>query len=234
MEDRTTYSKSRIDTFKKCKKQYKLKYLDKIQMPQPHSDDLQFGHWIHKVLEIYNPDENNKKEIVKLASDYDIRGKDYRSAMPQTLKNAVDFTKKYWKYTRETEENVEYADDELSIRGVVDLRMEQKDNLLVVDYKSSRSPNAQRHEYQMKMYCLMLSKIYDMRPESIRVMIYYPRIDMYDRYQFTSGEISLFESELKRDIAEIEITQDFPASPGYHCRWCPFLNTEYCHEGISP
>lgn len=225
------YSKSRIETFKKCKKQYKYKYIEKIDMPEPHSDDIEFGHWIHKVLEIYNPDEDNKKEIVKLASQFDIRDNNYREAMPSTLKNAITFTKLYWKYERKTEEEIEYKDDELAIKGVVDLRMVQKDGLLVVDYKSSKSPNAERHEYQMKMYCLMLSKIYNMKPEKIKVMVYYPRINMYDRYQFSSGQIKAFEAQLKKDIVEIETTKSYSASPGFHCKWCSYLNTKYCTEG---
>lgn len=229
-----SYSKSRIDTFKKCKKQYNLKYIQKIRLPQPHSDDLQFGSWIHKVLEDYDPDKDNLKDVIKYQRDFDIRGKDYKAAMPGTIKNAIAFTKKYWKYARETEETVRYQDDEFSINGIIDLRMTQKDNLLVVDYKSSKSPNAQRHEYQMKLYVLMLSKIYDMRPENIRVMIYYPRIDAYDRYQFSSGEISLFEDEVKSDIAEIETTKSFPAEPGFHCRWCSYLKTQHCLEGQEP
>jgi len=232
--ERTTYSKSRIDTYKKCKKQYKLKYLDHIRLPQPQSDDLEFGQWIHKVLEYYDLDKDNLKDVVRYHRDFDIRGKDYINAIPQTFKNAVAFTKLYWKYKRKTEEKVNYEDDELAINGIIDLRMEQKDNLIVVDYKSSRSPNAARHEYQMKMYCLMISKIYNMPAEKIRVMVYYPRIDKYDRYQFSSGEMKLFEAELKRDIAEIETTKEHVADPGYHCRWCTFLGTKYCTKGMKP
>jgi RecB family exonuclease len=230
-----TYSKSKIDTFKKCKLQYKLKYIDKIKLPQPHSDDLQFGGWIHKVLEDYDPDKNNLKEVVKYQRDYDIRGRDYKKAMPETFKNAVEFTKKFWKYPRQAEERITYKDDSVNINGIVDLRMEQGDYLLVVDYKSSKSPNAQRHEYQMKMYAFMLSKIHDIPAEKIRCMIYYPRIDAYDRYQFSSGELKEFERELIGDIAKIELTTDsFPAEPGYHCRWCPYLDTGYCSKGQMP
>jgi len=231
--EKIIYSKSRIETFKKCKKQYKYKYIDKLDLPQPHSNDIEFGQWIHKVLEIYNPDKNNKLEVVKLASQFDIRDNNYREAMPQTLKNAIAFTKSYWKYERKTEEEIDFIDDELSIKGVVDLRMIQEDGLLVVDYKSSKSTNAERHEYQMKMYCLMLSKIYSMKPEKIKVMVYYPRINMYDRYQFSSGQIKAFESQLKRDITDIETTKSYPASPGFQCRWCSYLNTKYCTEGKS-
>lgn len=229
-----SYSKSKIDTFKKCKLQFKHKYIEKIYLPQPHSDDLQFGHWIHKVLEDYNPDKDNLKDVVKLKRDYDIRSKDYINAMPQTFKNAINFTNTYWKYERKTEEKIAYHDEEISLGGVIDLRMKQKNNLMVVDYKSSRSPNAARHEYQMKMYTLMLCKIYDMPPEKIRVMIYYPRIDMYDRYQFSSGEIKLFEAKLKQDIVTIEANQEWVAEPGYHCRWCQYLNTEHCSKGQKP
>jgi len=229
--EKIVYSKSRIETFKKCKKQYKYKYIDKLDLPQPHSNDIEFGQWIHKVLEIYNPDDDNKKEVVKLASQFDIRDKNYREAMPQTLKNAIAFTKKYWKYERKTEEEIDFISDELSIKGIVDLRMIQQNNLLVVDYKSSKSTNADRHEYQMKMYCLILSKIYNMIPEKIKVMVYYPRIDSYDRYQFSSIQIKAFEEQLKQDIIDIETAKLYPASPGFHCRWCSYLNTEYCSNG---
>lgn len=232
--EKESYSKSRIDTFKKCKKQYKYKYIDKIYLDQPHSDDLQFGHWIHKVLEDYNPDKGNEKEIVKLVRNYDIRDKTYIDVMPQTLKNAIKFTKTYWKYARHTEEKIHWEDDEIRIGGIIDLRMEQKKHLFIVDYKSSRSSNAARHEYQMKMYTFMLSKIYSIPAEKIRVMVYYPRIDMYDRYQFSSGEIKLFEEELRQDIATIESNKKWNAEPGYHCRWCPYLNTEYCTKGQQP
>jgi CRISPR/Cas system-associated exonuclease Cas4 (RecB family) len=230
-----SYSKSKIDTFKKCKKQFKLKYIDKIYLPQPHSDDLQFGHWIHKVLEDYSPDKGNLKDVAMLQREFDIRGKDYINAMPETFKNAIAFTKKYWKYPRQTEEKVNYEDEDMALGGVIDLRLEHKDDtLMVVDYKSSRSPNAARHEYQMKMYTYILWKMMDIKPEKIRVMIYYPRIDAYDRYQFSSGEIKLFGEELMRDIAMIETADKYPAEPGYHCRWCQYLNTEHCSKGQKP
>jgi len=231
MNNRIVYSKSRIETFKKCKKQYELKYIKNIEIEQKETEDILFGKWIHKVLEFYNPDTDNKLEVVKFASEYDIRGLDYRNAMPSTLKNAVAFTKLYWKYVRKTEEDVEYIDDGLAVKGVIDLRMEQKDGMLVVDYKSSKNPNKARHEYQMKMYCLILSKNYQLKPEDIRILIYYPRIDMYDRFNFTSMDIQIFEKELKQDISDIEGNKKFEPNAGYHCRWCPFLDTQYCIQG---
>lgn len=228
------YSKSKIDTFKKCKLQYKKKYIEKIKLPQPHSDDLQFGSWIHKCLEIYNPDTDNKIEVIKLFKHFDIRGKAYINAIPQTLRNAIAYTKKNWKYPRENEQTITYEGEKITVTGIVDLKMEQKNGLVIVDYKSSKTANPWRHEYQMKMYTYMFMKIESLPAEKIHSVIYYPRIDDYNHYNFTTMDMKLFEQELMQDIVDIETTKVYPASPGYHCRWCPYLDTEHCSKGQKP
>jgi ATP-dependent exoDNAse (exonuclease V) beta subunit len=226
----TTYSKSRIDTFKKCPHQYNLHYNKEIRLEQSHSIDLEFGKWIHLVLEKYNPETDNRKEVVKFFRDFQIKDASYKAVMGSTLKNAIDFIKKYWKYQpRFTEETVEYSTDEYSIKGVIDLRMIQDDgNILIIDYKSSKNTSKSRHVYQMKMYCFMISNIYHIDPSKIKIMIYYPRIDQYDRYQFDKYDMDEFEQELKLDIKKIESATDFKKTSSFACRWCEYQYTKYC------
>jgi CRISPR/Cas system-associated exonuclease Cas4 (RecB family) len=227
------FSKSRIGCYKACPKHYELQYVRQITAEEPHNDDVQYGSWIHKVLELYNPELGNEKQVARLFRDFDIRSKPFRDSMPETFKNAINFTKDFWKYPRHTEENITYQDDNVSIRGVIDLRLERKDGeMMIVDYKSAKAPAKERHAYQMKMYAFMVSEAYNIKPEKLKLMIYYPRINSYDYYTYNQIHINGFKDELYHDIEKIEeskIKKHFETTPGFHCKWCSY--GDFCGHG---
>lgn len=225
------FSTSKIKVFDQCKLQYKLKYVDKIKIEQPDTPDLVFGRMIHKVAEIYDPEKDNKEEIVKIVKEFPELPKEYKALIPQTYKNLLhSFFDKYGKYPAKTETEYNFQDDEVWIYGIVDRLIEQEDAYIAVDYKTSKTRGLDRHIFQLKFYTVLLSKNHDISPDKIRLMIYYPRIDEYDRTQFSNSEISLFEKELRRKIRKIQDNKKWNATQGFHCRWCPFFKTEYCPE----
>jgi RecB family exonuclease len=227
------YSPSKLKTFKSCKLQYKLNYLDKIVLPQPYSPETVFGTMIHKLAEIYNG--ANKSELVKLVKNYKLN-QEFREAIAPTLKNFFLFWEKYKDYPAETEKGYELKNDDYWLYGIVDRRITKANNeIIVVDYKTAKNENRDGHLFQMQIYNLMLSKLTGKEPAEIKCLIYYPRIHVEDKYLFSNKEIADFEQEIKSLITTIETNTDWEPTASYACKWCAYKEKHCpikgkCHE----
>ena len=219
------YSSSRIKKYDSCPLQYKKHYLDKIRPKQPKTSDTEFGGFFHKAAEIYTG--GNNKEIVKLTRDYELNA-DYKRLIIPSLNNFKQFYEKYDKFKTTTEQEWEWKTDDIWLMGIVDLLIETNKGLISVDYKTARSSNRDRHIFQMRLYNLIISKTLDVDPKEVKCIIYYPRPNIEDKFLFSNKEIQLFERDLRNKIDKIETTKVFESKEGYHCRWCPYFNTENC------
>lgn len=219
------YSSSKLKAFDTCRLRYKKHYLDKIRIEQPITADTQFGSLIHEVAEKFRGD--NYKELVKLSRKYELN-EEFRSVLAQTYKNVFSFIRKYEKNEAQLEQEIEWIDEDENIwlYGLVDRLL--KSPLISVDYKTSKNPNRDRHIFQMRLYALIISKIYEIEPKDIKCIIYYPRVDVEDKFLFSNQEIQLFEDNIKNMIATIESNTDWSPSTGYHCRWCEYNKTHHC------
>ena len=211
-----------------CKLKYKLHYIDGKWPEERLTDDVMFGRLVHKAFEIYNPEQDNKEEIVKLVRDYPILSSEYKRLLGPTYKSLFEFYSKYGDKPSEEELDLSFKYDDFIIRGYVDRLIEGDNFFICVDYKTSRYATMKYHVFQLKFYNLLVSKNYEINPSKIRMMLYFPRPNQEEKTMFSKNEINLFEKELRQKVNDIETNTEWPATPGKHCRWCPFFNTPDC------
>lgn len=213
----TRYSPSKLKTFEQCSLQYKYKYIDIITGIQPVSYDINFGLMFHKMAEIYNGE--NKKDLIPVAKEYALN-KEYKAHVVPAINNFFAFFDKYKHYEYETEKEYELKTDQYWLYGIIDRIMQRSKDLVVVDYKTAAYANRSRHEFQMKFYSLMVSKITGTEPRDIKTLIYFPRPNIEEKFAFSNGEIAKFESEIIAKIKMIEDNKKWEPCKGFHCRWC--------------
>jgi len=184
---------------------------------QPVSYDINFGLMFHKMAEIYNGE--NKQDLIPVAKEYALN-KEYKAHVVPAINNFFAFFDKYKHYEYETEKEYELKTDQFWLYGIIDRIMQRAKDLVVVDYKTAAYANRSRHEFQMKFYSLMVSKITDIEPRDIKTLIYFPRPNVEEKFAFSNGEIAKFESEITTMIKKIEDNKKWEPSKGFHCRWC--------------
>jgi len=221
------YSVSKIKSYDMCKLKYKLNYIDKIWPEEEPTDDIIFGRLVHKAAEIYEPEKDNKKEIVKIVRDFPKLGKDYKRLIGSTYKSVIEFLKRHTN-PAEKELHLNYAFENFTITGYVDRLIDNEKTYTCVDYKTSKNATLKWHIFQLKFYNLLISKKYNINPSKIKMMLYFPRPDQEEKKLFSKKEIDLFEEELKAKVVEIESNTNWEPEPGYHCKWCPFFEKKEC------
>lgn len=218
MSEQMRFSASRLKLFNTCKLQFKYKYVDKLPEEREDTPDTFFGLLVHEVAEIY---DGEKKDAIPIVRKYnDKLNEEYKQALPQTLNNLFKWYKKYKKYNSINEIELELKTEKYWLYGLVDKFFQ--DQKIFVDYKTARSANRERHIFQMKLYCLMISQLYEVQPKDVKCLIYYPRIDEEDKFMFSNSEIAMFEKHIIKLINEIEINEEWPPTKGYHCKWCGY------------
>src|SRR6056297_22860 len=228
------YSVSKIKTYDSCTLKYKLHYIDKI-WPEDEIErvDTMFGSLVHKAFEIYDPEKNNKDEIVKLVRDYPTLSEEYKNYLPKAYKSLLEFFDKYGEYPADQELKLNYDMGNFIATGYVDRFIHMDKFYMCVDYKTSKNANIDYHIFQLKFYNLVLSRMYKINPADIRMMVFFPRPNEETKTMFSNNQIKNFEKELNNKILEIETNKKWPALPGFHCRWCAFYDTQYCLKTFS-
>jgi RecB family exonuclease len=221
------YSASKIKTFETCRLQFKLHYIENIEVEKPVSPDTEFGSLIHKAAEIYNG--SNLTEVVKLTRDYHLN-EAYKREIAHTLRNLFVFSQKYKHVDEKRELEIEWKTDDIWLYGFAD-KLIDNNQLICIDYKTAKYADTSRFMFQMRLYNLILSHVYQKDPDKIRFVVYFPRIDTEEKILFSKKEIILFESDIRKKITTIESNTDWNPAPGYHCRWCQYCKGTNCDVG---
>jgi len=121
-------------------------------------------------------------------------------------------------------------DHALGLTGKPDYIIEQQGQMIPVEVKTGRTPEApyDSHIYQVAAYCLLIEKTYGKRPAY--GLIHYPHRDFAVHYT-TELESALLEqlAEMRRD----ELRRDVPRSheDPARCRGCGFRKV--CNQKLS-
>ena len=150
-----------MKTYLDCKAKYKFRYIDYLRdtyIPNSNTDALQFGSYVHKIIEL-GVNATSLLELETLAKDlrknYSFGGTKEKD-MPKILKNFLALNEKL-EETVSTEFPFEIdAPDDVKLNGIIDRVVKGKTGkYLVIDYKTSRRPST-KHELfkdpQMLMY----------------------------------------------------------------------------------
>jgi len=218
-------SVSQIETFKSCPMHYKLKYIYKL--PTPPSASISFGVSIHNTLKDYF---GTKKDILgiyknnfitegyinkKHKQEFYKKGEIYLLGF---LKNSYD--PKIKTVSLEQKFTI-LIDKTLKIGGVIDRVDDLEKGLYeVIDYKTGANIPTQKEvdkDMQLSFYCLAVSNLYKVKPEDIKLSLYY--LDTQEKITTTRTAKQL--ETLKKEILEIkkEIEEsDFKCNNSFFCQ----------------
>lgn len=219
------YSASKIKSFFNCKLQYKLHYIEEIPSIFVHQD-TRFGSTFHECAQIWNGvDKEPLKEIVR---KYELSPIYKREIVP-TVQNYFQFYDYYKIFESKLEEPLELRTNTYWLYGIIDRLIIGTKGYLIVDYKTARKADRDRHIFQMKMYGLMISKLYNISPDFIKYMIYYPRLHYKDEFSINDNDLIDTESYIIDSINQIESCINYPSNKSKLCEWCSYYKSNYCN-----
>lgn len=156
-------SKSKINTFMHCRRQFKYQYIDEIE--QEPSDAMQLGTDVHAIAEQFIKrggisSENYRAKLQELAdeynSDYDI------DIHLDNLANFFEDVFQNEKMQYEVFSVEDYIHDaEHDFSGLADLVVRDENNdVIVIDYKTGRTNSIKKYRLELVYYKMLLESKY--------------------------------------------------------------------------
>lgn len=245
------YSNSKLTTYENCPMQYKLKYIDKVELPEGAEEGIEafLGSRVHDVLEKLH------KELIltKLNSLDDLLGY-YKIEWDKNWHENVvvvkkGFTKDHYRNTGKeaitnyykrhqpfnqsktlaTEQLITFKIDNYNIRGYIDrLSHRGKGNYEIHDYKTSGSLPSQEKfdsDRQLALYHIGIKEKYR-DAKDIRLIWHYLVFDKEFTSTRTDAQIRDLKKEVFSLIKTIEKDKAFKPNESNLCDWCEF--PEHC------
>jgi len=244
------YSNSRLATYENCPQQYKLRYIDRIKLPESEEGIEAFlGSRVHEVLEKLHKELILTKlnSIEDLISYYEDQwNKNWHENVVVVKKN---FTKRHYKnagkeaiadyYRRHqpfnqtktlaTEQLVTFKIDGYSFQGYIDrLGYRDKGIYEIHDYKTSGTLPSQEkfdNDRQLALYQIGIKEKYKDAREVYLVWHYL----IFDK-EFMSSRSDAQLKDLKKEVVSliktIEKDTKFKPNESNLCGWCDFPG--YC------
>jgi CRISPR/Cas system-associated exonuclease Cas4 (RecB family) len=160
-------SPSGINLFLQCPYAFKLKYIDKIEIPQQENSLLIVGKLVHKNLELYFKDKMINPKLEMKPTDYmKIAMEEFSHINHFQLNEAVEEAEHYLTIYSPIAKQLkplsseEYFELELSdnilLRGVIDLIVQENKGRALIDFKTTRFQVKDNHKYtlQLSLYSL--------------------------------------------------------------------------------
>ena len=213
-------SPSLIKTFESCKLRYRWQYVDKIYKPQPITDETVFGRYLHRFMELY--EHKRTIEIVKqLKEEFEIPDR-IEDDLVKAISNTVKFLRQYENLEYENEKKIVVEIDNLKLSGKVDKIYMKKDDLIVIDFKTSKKFWKGMNDLQLKFYSLLLSKDKNTIPDHIETIVYYSFINAVDSNTYTSKDIEYFLEYLKDTGDRINTNTNWAPNKSKLCDYCQY------------
>jgi putative RecB family exonuclease len=241
-----SFSHSKISAFEGCKLRYKFQYIDKVKVEAEDTIETYLGSMVHEALEkLYRDkrfeklmtleellvyfnkrwEENWKDSIIIVKKDY--TADNYRKMGERQL---TDYYNRHKPFEQgriiglETQDFLpldEQGRYKFHIR--IDRLMDMGDGLYEVhDYKTGSSLSKQEEldkDRQLAMYSQWVRQNFkDFK--KVRLVWHFLAFDKeMDSYR-TKEELEELRKRVLSQIAEIESTEDFPATVTWLCDWC--------------
>jgi CRISPR/Cas system-associated exonuclease Cas4 (RecB family) len=160
-------SPSGVNLYLTCPFAFKLKYVDKVEITQQENTFLITGKLVHRSLELYFKDRMENKNADLKPSDYlksameDFKHVNYFQ-LDEAMEEADHYLTIYSSMAQKLKplSSEEYFELELSdnilLRGVIDLIVQEKKGRALIDFKTTRSQVKDNYKYtlQLSLYSL--------------------------------------------------------------------------------
>ncbi len=245
------YSYSRLETFDKCKLQYKFNYIDRLEN-KFEGIEAYMGSRVHETLELLYKDYNYKKfplvedlllyysenwekqykNKVMMINNKKHTTPDYYHDLGKKL--LENYYKLNWPFYKDDtlvgiEKKIDFCLDnesKYSFTGKIDRVHYREDNVFEIhDYKTGKTKYTQSaidNDIQLAIYEAGLRK--ELNDNESGFELYWHFLVHKEDFKSvrTKEQIyNLIQNTIKR-IETIEQTKDFPATFGYLCDWCSY------------
>ncbi len=244
-------SPSSASSFRECARRWKFRYVDRL--PDPPGEAAVTGTFAHMVLErlMQEPVENRTVERAKklarelwptmeASSDYQGLELDERGGLDFRI-NGWKAIEGLWELEdpREvrvaaTEQDVRVEVNKVPFRGIIDRVDETDEGLVVTDYKSGKAPSerfSSNYVTQMLLYAAALTEAEGSKPVKAQLLYLGQKVV---EVEITDENLDEATTELRATwlaILDSCISQEFSATVGPLCGWCPFV--AHCPEGTD-
>ena len=245
------YSNSRLAAYENCPQQYKLRYIDKVELPEGAQEGIEafLGSRVHETLEkLYKEliltKLNSLEELLGYYKDLwdknwhenvfinkqEFTADHYRN----TGRNAIEsYYKRHYPFnqtkTLATEYRLAFKLDNYTIRGVVDrLSYSGKGVYEIHDYKTSRSLPSQKEKDKDRQLALYQIGIKEKFRDAKDIQLIWHYL-IFDK-EFTSTRSDAQLKDLRKEVVSliktIEKDKKFEPEESNLCDWCEY--PEYC------
>ncbi|MFH1823976.1 MAG: PD-(D/E)XK nuclease family protein [Candidatus Firestonebacteria bacterium] len=247
------YSYSKLNSFKNCPYQYKLKYIDFVKIERETIERF-LGNTVHSTLEyLYKDikadksrsvdsvvklyqwfwDKNFNSKIIIVKKQYNFNH--YRETGEKCIKKYYD---KHYPFNKNEiiglEEKIYIKIDDSNkylLTGVVD-RIDETPNgdIEIHDYKTGMRLPTQKaieEEEQLSLYHLGVKDALGCNSKQIKLIWHYLMFDQEFVLSKTDEKLNEVKSKTVKIIEEIENTKDFGTIKGPLCNYCEYYE-EVC------
>jgi RecB family exonuclease len=227
------FSVSQFGTYKRCPRVYRYRYVYRLPAkPKPYFD---FGGSIHSVVEHLTKIMNSGQEVdmdtaLKLL-DKHWRSDGYTSKAQEQqeyeqgkeiLKVFLEENAKIDRKTVGIEKQFTINMDGHEIYGIIDRIDEDGDDLIVLDYKTSKqaiSKNKLREDLQLLTYTLGAEQLFGRKPKQIG--LWFLRLNKIVTVDVNDEDVEKVKEEALSIICNI-LQENFEPTPGWECRYCDY------------
>ena len=225
-------SKSKVNTYLKCPREFKFQYIDEIEM-KPNKY-MALGSDVHLIAEKFtdkfedNLDEVDiQNELIKVANELDIG-----YGLDEHIDNLGLFFKEVF-VDRDYKlfSNEEYLLDKKNrFSGICDIILEDENGkLTVIDYKTSNSNSFSKYRLELCYYKLLVENVYHKQVNKVGVFFTKNgRLRLLDVCEDENKRKNLCYSEIDdavdtlHEVREKINRKEFPAKKQYLCRYCTY------------
>ena len=225
-------SKSKVNTYLKCPREFKFQYIDEIEM-KPNKY-MALGSDVHLIAEKFtdkfedNLDEVDiQNELIKVANELDIG-----YGLDEHIDNLGLFFKEVF-VDRDYKlfSNEEYLLDKKNrFSGICDIILEDENGkLTVIDYKTSNSNSFSKYRLELCYYKLLVENVYHKQVNKVGVFFTKNgRLRLLDVCEKENKRKNLCYSEIDDAVDTLHEVRkkinrkEFPAKKQFLCRYCTY------------
>ncbi|HEG0266693.1 TPA: PD-(D/E)XK nuclease family protein [Campylobacter coli] len=214
------YSFSKIDTYKKCPKQYYYRYIEKVPETQKNSA-LKKGSDIHEILEFHNTEKYNE---VLNSKDPEIQNIALRFIDSELGKEILS-RNSLREFELFLDSNYEPCDKDTAIFvGYIDRINTTENGLELIDYKTGKYKEPSYQDFtQLILYSLYMFK--RLKLNEIKIRYVYVEHLLENTLSLTQDSVIYWQDNLNNQIKSIEKSIEsntWSSKPNKLCPWCPY------------